>query len=69
MIRRWKEIRKERYTRREILFYYSKHKLIILKWYCFHLWYKLTKYEHTHVWKSIFRCSICRKTKRDIDYE
>lgn len=68
IVRNWKETRKF-YSRRAILFYYSKWKLKLLKWYCYRLWYKLTKYEHTHILYSLFECSICRKSKIDIDYE
>ncbi|KKL63647.1 hypothetical protein LCGC14_2172970 [marine sediment metagenome] len=40
----------------------------LLKWYFYHLWFKITKYKHKHIWndsneyKHII-CLICRKKK------
>lgn len=67
-IERWREIRNH-FSRREILYYWIKYKLKLLKYYVFHLWFKISKYEHKHIFESIFRCSICRKDKLDIDRE
>ncbi len=63
---KWEEYRAY-YTRRKILYTWSIFKLKCLKWYLFHLWFKITKYKHKHIWNIIFYCSICRKAKRDID--
>lgn len=65
----WKEARKY-YSRRKILYYWTKWKLRKLKYYCFHLWFKVSRYEHKCNYDhSILTCSICRKTKMDIDRE
>ena len=64
----WKEARKY-YSIPKIFYYWTIHKLKQLKWYLYHLWYKLTKYEHKHIWTHVYRCLICRKDKRDIDRE
>ena len=66
--KQWKETRKW-YSRKAILYYFTKYKLKKFKFYCFHLWYKLTEYEHKHIWNLLLKCLICRKRKTDIDYE
>jgi hypothetical protein len=65
----WKEARKY-YSRRKIL------RILIInvylrnfKWYLFHLWYKVSKYDHNHIWNKNVKCLICRKWKRDVDQE
>lgn len=67
-INRWKEIRNN-FSRSEILYYWTKYKLEQFKLYCFRLWFKFSKYEHKHVFIEILTCSICRKSKMDIDRE
>ncbi len=64
----WKEARKYN-SRRWIIYYWSIFKLKILKWYIFHLRYRLTKYKHKHIWSNSVRCYICRRTMMDIDRE
>jgi hypothetical protein len=65
----WKEAREGGYSRRKIIYYLSTFYIKSLQWYFYQLWFKLTKYEHKHEWDSDIRCLICRKDKRDIDYE
>jgi len=64
----WKETRKW-YKRRTIIKMWMFHKLKLFKWYLFHLWFKITKYKHKHIWSINFYCLICRKAKRDIDLD
>ena len=64
----WKECR-EIYTRSYTIHYWVNFKLRLLKWYFYHLWFKLTKYKHKHIWNNSIRCYICRKTKMDLDRE
>ena len=64
----WKEARKY-YTIDQIFFYWSKFKLKQSLWFFCHLWYLISKYKHHHVYNPSIRCLICRKYKRDIDYE
>ena len=64
----WKESRKY-YNRRYIIKYILYFYLRYLKRYLFHIWYRIAKYNHKHVWNSNFSCQVCRKYKRDIDYE
>ena len=64
----WRSAR-EMYTRSYTIHCLINLKLKILKWYLFHLWYKLTKYTHKHIWNINYKCLICRKTKGDIDWE
>ena len=64
----WKEARKY-YSVQKIFYYWTRWKLRLLKYYFYHIWYVLTKYKHKHEYNLFIRCLICRKTKRDIDYE
>ena len=64
----WKETRKY-YSRRAILYYFTKHKLKMFKIYCFRQWFKISKYEHEHFYNYMFNCLICKKTKLDFDRE
>lgn len=50
------------------IYYQLSFKLKLLKWYLFHLYFKISKYKHKHIWNMNIRCLICRKDKRYIDW-
>lgn len=64
----WKELRMFN-SRKEIIFKWFNYELRMVKWFSYNIWHVISKYKHHHAYNRSMKCLICRKYKRDIDYE
>jgi len=66
---KWKEIRNEGYTRKQIISTLIYERLRNLKWLLMGVIYIIYNFKHTHIWHKDCRCFICKKRIFDIKKE